>query len=152
MYRNFALLFVILFMLSTGCTTTPTKDIKVDAQADPNANFGSYKTYAWFGAAAIVNDPYGQWEPPAFDADAEIKHLIDRELLSAGLTEGKSSLERDVFPLDTVGIAGAAPLLVVHGDELRDARQLRREGEALGEDCRVSSRKRLLARCALGNR
>ena len=70
MNRNCALLVASVVMLFSGCASTPTKDIAVDAQADPKANFGGYKTYTWFGAAAIVNDRYGQWEPPAFDADA----------------------------------------------------------------------------------
>ena len=70
-----------------GCASVSTKDIKIDAQSDPKANFSGYKTYAWLGAAAIVNDPYGQWEPPQFDADAEIKFLIDREMRKRGMTE-----------------------------------------------------------------
>jgi hypothetical protein len=77
-------------MLLAGCATVPTKDIQIDAQADPKANFSGYKTYAWLGAAAIINDPYGQWEPPAFDADAEIKFLIDRELRKRGMSETTS--------------------------------------------------------------
>jgi hypothetical protein len=80
MNRNYVLLFAAIFMLLAGCASVPTKDIAVDAQANPKANLSCYKTYAWLGAAAIVNDYYGQWEPPAFDADAEIKYLIDREL------------------------------------------------------------------------
>lgn len=70
-----------------GCASVPTKDIQIDAQSDPKANFSGYETYAWLGAAAIVNDPYGQWEPPQFDADAEIIFLIDRELRKRGMTE-----------------------------------------------------------------
>jgi pyruvate/2-oxoacid:ferredoxin oxidoreductase alpha subunit len=62
-------------MLVAGCATVPTRDIKVDAQADPKANFSGYKTYDWLGAAAIVNDAYGRWEPSQFDADAEIVFL-----------------------------------------------------------------------------
>jgi hypothetical protein len=72
-------------MLFSGCTSALVKDISVEAQADPKANFSGYKTYAWLGAAAILNDPHGQWEPPQFDADAEIKHLIDRELRKRGM-------------------------------------------------------------------
>jgi len=69
MNRNYVLLFASVVMLLSSCTSTLTKDITVDAQADPKANFSGYKTYAWLGAAAIINDPYGQWEPPADDAD-----------------------------------------------------------------------------------
>jgi len=84
MNKNYVLLFTIVVMLLSGCASTPTKDIEVDAQADPKANFSGYKTYAWLGSAAIVNDLYGRWEPPAFDSDAEIKYLIDRELRKRG--------------------------------------------------------------------
>jgi hypothetical protein len=87
MNRNYPTLFIIVLMLIAGCSSVPTKDIQVDAQADPKANFSGYKTYAWLGAAAIVNDPYGQWEPPQFDADAEIMFLIDRKLRKRGMSE-----------------------------------------------------------------
>jgi len=84
--KRLSMLLVLLFFLA-GCATVPTKDIQIDAEADPKANFSGYKTYAWLGAAAIVNDPHGQWEPPSFDADAEIKFLIDRELRKRGMSE-----------------------------------------------------------------
>ena len=77
-------------MLLAGCASVATKDIQVDTQADPKANFSGYKTYAWLGAAAIVNDPHGQWEPPQFDADGEIKFLIDRELRKRGMSENRA--------------------------------------------------------------
>lgn len=91
MNRNFALLFAVAVMLFSSCASIPTKDIAVDAQADPKANFSGYKTYAWLGAAAIINDPYGQWEPPEFDADAEIKYLIDRELRKRGMSQNSAN-------------------------------------------------------------
>ncbi len=87
MNRNYLPVFIIVLMLLTGCASVPTKDIQVDAQSDPRANFSGYKTYAWLVTAAIVNDPYGQWEPPQFDADAEIMFLIDRELRKRGMSE-----------------------------------------------------------------
>ena len=87
MSKNHILLFVMIMMIVTGCTSVPTSDIEVDAVADPKANFSAYKSYAWLGSAAIVNDAYGQWEPPAFDADAEIKFLMDRELRARGMSE-----------------------------------------------------------------
>jgi hypothetical protein len=87
MNRNYLPVFIIVLLLLTGCASVPTKDIQVDAQADPKANFSGYKTYAWLGAAAIVNDPHGQWEPPQFDSDAEIMFLIDRELRKRGMSE-----------------------------------------------------------------
>ena len=57
-------------MLLTACTSTPTKDIKVDAEADPKASFSGYKTYAWLASAQILFDPDGQWEPRNVDLDA----------------------------------------------------------------------------------
>ena len=87
MNRHYALLFIFTVMLFSGCASTPTKDIVISAQADPKANLSGYKTYTWLGSAAIVNDALGRWEPPAFDADAEIKYLIDRELRKHGMSE-----------------------------------------------------------------
>lgn len=78
---------VLVFLLLTGCASTLTQDIEVDADTDPKANLAGYKTYAWLGSAAILNDPQGKWEPPAFDADSEIKFLIDRELRTRGIKE-----------------------------------------------------------------
>ena len=87
MFRRNLWVVLILVGLFAGCATIPAKDIQIDAQADPKANFSAYKTYAWLGAAAIVNDPRGQWEPPSFDADAEIMFLIDNELRKRGMSE-----------------------------------------------------------------
>jgi PBP1b-binding outer membrane lipoprotein LpoB len=91
MSRTHAILCALAVMLISGCSSTSTKDIVTAAQADPKANFSGYKTYAWLGAAAIVNDTFGQWEPPAFDADAEIKHLIDRELSKHGMSQNSAN-------------------------------------------------------------
>ena len=102
MNRNHVSLFVMVFMLLSGCASVPTKDIQVDAQADPKANFSGYRTYAWLGSAAIVNDAYGQWEPPAFDADAEIKYLMDRELRKRGMLE--NSTDPDLIVAFAAGI------------------------------------------------
>lgn len=97
----FTLVAFVMVML-TGCTSVMTKDIEFDVQADPKISFTGYKTYAWLGAAAIVNDPYGQWEPPAFDSDAEIKFLIDRELRKRGMSENSTS--PDMFVVFAAGI------------------------------------------------
>ncbi len=86
MRKIHVLLTALLFLFMTGCSTL-TQDIKVDAEADPKANLAGYKTYAWLGSAAILYDPRGKWEPPQFDADAEIKFLIDRELRKRGIKE-----------------------------------------------------------------
>jgi hypothetical protein len=77
---------VVVMLLFAACATAPT-DIKVSAEADPKVNLSGYKTYAWLVSAKILNDPEGKWEPPQFDADAEIKWLIDRELRKRGIME-----------------------------------------------------------------
>jgi hypothetical protein len=102
MNRTHVLLFGFVGMLLAGCSSTPTKDIAVEAQADPKANFGGYKTYAWLGSAAILNDAYGQWEPPAFDADAEVRYLIDRELRKRGMLQ--NSVDPDLTVAFAAGI------------------------------------------------
>ena len=68
------------FLLLAGCASTMTKDIRVETEADPKANLAGYSCYTWLGSAAIIYDPEGQWEPPEFDMDNEIRFLIDREL------------------------------------------------------------------------
>lgn len=89
--RRLFLFTLVLLILLTGCSSTPVKDIEVEAQADPKANFSGYKTYAWLGSAAILDDPSGQWKPPGFDADMEIKFLIDHELRQRGMSEAYSN-------------------------------------------------------------
>lgn len=87
MKKIYLILVAFLFSFVTACTSPLVKDIEVDAEADPKANLAGYKTYAWLGSAAILYDPKGRWEPPEFDADAEIKFLIDRELRKRGIKE-----------------------------------------------------------------
>ena len=91
MKKTHLLIWSLALIFFMGCATVPTKDIKIEAQSDPKANFNGYKTYAWLGAASIINDPHGQWEPPQFDADAEIIFLIDRELRKRGMTENTTN-------------------------------------------------------------
>jgi uncharacterized protein DUF4136 len=85
-----AISLVFLFTLS-ACTTmsssTSTSDMKFETDIDPKANFKGYKSYAWMGSASIMNDPLGQWKAPGFDANAEIKHLIDTGLRNRGMSE-----------------------------------------------------------------
>lgn len=81
----------LLTMFIIGCTTFPRDDIEVAVDADPKANFSGYKTYAWLGSVGIVNDPQGKWEPPQFDADAEIVFQIDQALRKQGATEVDSN-------------------------------------------------------------
>ncbi|MDX2512594.1 MAG: DUF4136 domain-containing protein [Desulfobacterales bacterium] len=102
MNKYYTLLLATVAMLFAGCSSVPTKDISVAAEASPKASFSGYHTYAWLGAAAIVNDAYGQWEPPAFDADAEIKYLIDRELRKRGMLQ--NSVDPDVIIAFGAGI------------------------------------------------
>ena len=91
---NKALLsFSVVLLLLAGCVNSVTKDIVVDTEADPKISFAGYSTYSWLGSASIVYDPEGQWEPPQFDADAEIKFLIDRELRKAGMTEAAGNAD-----------------------------------------------------------
>ena len=73
--------------LLCGCGSVPTDDIKVEARSDAQAELSGYKTYGWLTEAAILNDGVGQWEPPDFDADAEIRSLINRELRKRGKFE-----------------------------------------------------------------
>lgn len=76
----------IISLLISSCTTL-TSDITVETHASPDANFNSYKSYAWAGSAQIVFDPIGQWEQPTIDTDEEVKFNIDTELREQGLIE-----------------------------------------------------------------
>jgi hypothetical protein len=118
MIKNCVWVLAIAIILLAGCTSVPTKDIELGAQADPKANFAGYKTYAWLAAAGILNDPYGKWEPPAFDADAEIKYLIDRELRKRGLFQ--NSADPDMFVAFAAGIDMEALELKVNPETQMD--------------------------------
>ena len=89
--KKYLFTLVTLMVLLSGCATGVTKDIMVKTDSDPKANLAGYKSYAWLGSAAIVFDDKGRWEPPQFDADAEIKFLIDRELRNRGMTEDSAN-------------------------------------------------------------
>jgi hypothetical protein len=78
---------LVIVAFIAGCATFPKDDIKVDAEAAAKANFSGYKTYAWLGSIGIVNDPDDQWEPPQFDADAELVFLINQAMRKRGMTE-----------------------------------------------------------------
>ena len=81
------LLTLAFVMLLSACSTAPTKDITVDAEADPKASFSGFKTYAWLASAQIVYDPEGQWEPRNVDIDTEVQYMINGELRKRGITE-----------------------------------------------------------------
>jgi hypothetical protein len=102
MKNNYIFLFAVIVIFLSGCATVPTRDILIDAEADPKANFSGYRSYAWLGSAAIVNDPHGQWEPADFDADSEITYLINRELRKRGMSE--SSADPDMLVAFAAGI------------------------------------------------
>lgn len=82
-----ALILVSILFALGGCATTPVSDIEVNAEVSPNYTPSEYKTYTWLATAEIINDPEGNWEPREFDADVEIKRLIDREMSARGITE-----------------------------------------------------------------
>ncbi len=82
--------FSLIVMMLAGCSTV-TQDIDITAESDPKVSFAGYKTYTWLGAAAIMFDEAGRWEPPTFDADTEVKFYIDRELRKRGMVESSSN-------------------------------------------------------------
>ncbi len=100
--RKNCLIFTLVLLLSSGCASTVTQDISIDSEVDPKVNFDGYKTYTWLGSAAIVYDPAGRWEPPQFDADAEIRFLINRELRARGMSE--DSVNPDMVVAYAAGI------------------------------------------------
>jgi len=89
--------YCLVLLLVAGCATSMTSDIDIETELSPEAAFDSYKSYAWLGTAAIVNDPEGRWEPPNFDADAEITFLIDRELHARGMVQSQLAPDLLVF-------------------------------------------------------
>ena len=106
MKMNYKVLFATLFVFVMGCTMVQTHDIEFKTVADPKVNFSGYKSYTWAGSAMILNDPLGQWEPAGFDADKEIRFLINRELREYGLSE--SSVKPDLYVVYAAGIDMAA--------------------------------------------
>ena len=90
-YSCLALIFV------SGCASSMTSDISIETEHDPKVALAAYKSYAWLGNAAILNDPEGRWEPPNFDADAEITFLINRELRARGMVESQVDPDMLVF-------------------------------------------------------
>jgi hypothetical protein len=99
--KYLAFAFTLVLFVS-GCASSLTSDIEIESDIDPKINFSGYETYTWLGSAAILYDPDGRWEPPDFDADAEIVFLIDRELRARGLTE--DSVNPDFVVVYAAGI------------------------------------------------
>ena len=106
MKMKFKIFIAALFVFVMGCTMVQTHDIEIKTVADPKANFKGYKSYTWAGSAMILNDPRGQWEPTGFDADKEIRFLINRELRNYGLSE--KSVRPDLFVVYAAGVDMAA--------------------------------------------
>jgi len=77
------LLFLFAFLIS-GCASV-TKDIEIDATADPTIKFSGYKSYGWLAEISGLNDPEGVWQPPKMNIAEDIKFLIDRELRKRGI-------------------------------------------------------------------
>jgi len=100
--KNTILAVLVMIGFIAGCSTIPKDDIKVDSEADPKVNFSGYKTYAWLGGIGIVNDSQGTWEPPQFDADAEIVYLIDSALRKRGISEVTDN--PDMFVAYAIGV------------------------------------------------
>lgn len=85
---SFALaLLLTLNACSMMGTQDSNSDITFETDIDPKANFKGYKSYTWMGAASIMNDPDNDWKAPGFDANAEIKLLIDNGLRDKGMSE-----------------------------------------------------------------
>ena len=100
--KKYLLALSAVFLLLTGCASSVTSDIEVATDADPKAKFAGYKTFKWLGSASIVYDPEGKWEPPQFDADAEIKFHITNELRNRGMVE--DSVDADLVVTFAAGI------------------------------------------------
>lgn len=86
------LLLTVYIVLLSGCAVfnKDVQDIEVDAVTDPKVDINGYKTYAWLGAANILNDPTQKWQPPKMDVTGDIKYLIDRELRKKGINSATS--------------------------------------------------------------
>jgi hypothetical protein len=96
------ILIIAAFAIMSGCSSVATKDIQVEPLGDPKIDLSGFRTYGWLVNAAILNDTYGQWEPPEFDADAEVKYLIDRELRKRGMSE--NAADPDILVAFAAGI------------------------------------------------
>ena len=80
------LLTILTVLLLSACATL-TKDIEVRSETAAGVDLANYKSFAWVASAEIINDTHGNWEPRDFDADAEIKFLLLKELRGKGLNE-----------------------------------------------------------------
>jgi hypothetical protein len=90
--------------LLAACASPLTKNINVDSEYDAAVDFSAIKTYSWLASAQIINDPKGRWEPRGFDADEEIRFLINRELRKRGFTQVETN--PDVYEAIWGAVAG----------------------------------------------
>ena len=88
--KNILLTLLVACGLITGCTTIPTDDITIETEADPKVSFSGYRTYGWLLTLDVLNDPEGTWQPPAFDANAEIVYQVNKALRARGMSENSS--------------------------------------------------------------
>ena len=100
--KKIILAIMVVAWVVTGCSTFPKDDIQVESEANPKANISGYKTYTWLAAVALLEDAEGHWEPPKFDADAEIEFRINEALRKHGMTE--SSIEPDMYVAYALGV------------------------------------------------
>lgn len=84
------LIITLVILIGAGCASV-TKDIKVETEADPRMIFSNYHSYEWLATAEILHDPAGQWEPPGFDTDDELRLLIDKQLQKRGLKKNPAT-------------------------------------------------------------
>ena len=88
--------------LLAGCASFPKDDITIETDADPTADFATYKTYAWLGEFIVLRDTYGHWQPPEFNAEAEIVYQIDTALRNRGMSQ--VNIQPDVLVAYAVGV------------------------------------------------
>jgi Domain of unknown function (DUF4136) len=100
--KKIILAIMVMAWMVTGCTTFPKDDISVESEVDPKANISGYKTYTWLAAVGILEDAEGHWEPPKFDADAEIEFRINEALRKHGMSQ--SSSDPDMYVAYALGV------------------------------------------------
>ena len=100
--KKIILAIMVMAWMVTGCTTFPKDDIKVESEVAPKANISGYKTYTWLAAVGILEDVEGHWEPPKFDADAELEFRINEALRNHGISQ--SSVDPDLYVAYALGV------------------------------------------------
>ncbi len=100
--KKIILAIMVMAWMVTGCSTFPKDDIKVESEVAPKANISGYKTYDWLAAVGILEDAEGHWEPPKFDADAEIEFRINEALRKHGMSQ--SSIDPDLYVAYALGV------------------------------------------------